>query len=1044
MRNERRIARSWKRAAALSAVVSLLIVPTALEAQYFGRNKVNWQRFDFRILQAPRFDVYFYPAESLATMDMARMAERWYDRLSPFLRHQMGRRSLIFFADQADFQQNNVVDIGGEGTGGVTEGFRQRVVMPLTGVYADNNHVLGHELVHVFQYDISRNPVAQGGEGGPGGPTTARGGGLGLHALPLWFVEGMAEYLSLGRTDPNTAMWMRDAVRRNDLPTVRRLTTDTRYFPYRYGQAFWAYVGGRFGDRAVVDLFRASLRTGIEPAFRSVLRMSTDSLSREWAAATRAYYQPLLAGRTAPEEVGTRLVMQRTRRGGEYNISPAISPDGRHVAFFSSRALFAMQIFIADAESGRIVAQLGSINTPQHFDALSFLSSPGSWSPDGQRLAYVVYHRGNQVLDVYNIQTRRSERTITAPGVGAALDPAWSPDGRYIAFSGLAGGISNLYLHDLETGETQQLTTGRNAAIQPSWSPDGSTLVFATDMGPATDFTQLTFGPMRLATYTIATRQIQLIPIALGDGKAINPHYSPDGASIYFVSDVDGVSDLYRYQLATGGLFRVTQVASGISGISRLSPAISVSRQTGRVVFSLFRGHGYDIVRLDPNQLTGTPFTAPAAAVAGVLPPVPTTPGVVQGYLADAATGLLPEPVTHPIVPYRARLSLEYLAPPTVGASFGGPFGTQVGGGIAALFRDMLGNHNVVGILQAEGEVRDLGGQAIYTNLQNRWNIGAMAGRVPYRTGFSFYSQEPQGLVLNQVIQRVNYNQVAAFVQYPLSPTHRVEFAAQTTHQTMSLEVDRFLLGPGGIVSHERERVPGPPSVTYTQGIAAFVGDYSFFGLTSPIAGSRYRLEVSPVFGGLQFQTALADYRRYFYLRPVTLAGRALQYGRYGRDAEDQERLTPVFVGQPWFVRGYDPGDFRGTECVAPAVGTTPNQCPVFDRLIGSRIAVANLELRIPLFGPYGFGVIPTRFLPVEIAPFADMGLAWTRDQGPQFRTVTGDEARLTTDRVPVFSAGVTARTNLFGFAILEVYYARPFQRPDRGAHFGFQIAPGW
>jgi hypothetical protein len=45
---------------------------------------------------------------------------------------------------------------------------------------------------------------------------------------------------------------------------------------------------------------------------------------------------------------------------------------------------------------------------------------------------------------------------------------------------------------------------------------------------------------------------------------------------------------------------------------------------------------------------------------------------------------------------------------------------------------------------------------------------------------------------------------------------------------------------------------------------------------------------------------------------------------------------------------------------------------------------------------------------------------------------------------VPVFSAGISSRFNLFGYMVLEAYYAFPFQRPERGAHFGFQIAPGW
>src|SRR3982750_910693 len=107
-------------AAALVALLSLPR-PGALDAQYFGRNKVRGDKFDFRVLQAPHFDAYHYPAESLATADAARIAERWYARLSTLLGHEFKRRPLVFYADAPDFQQTNVIgELIGQGTGGVT------------------------------------------------------------------------------------------------------------------------------------------------------------------------------------------------------------------------------------------------------------------------------------------------------------------------------------------------------------------------------------------------------------------------------------------------------------------------------------------------------------------------------------------------------------------------------------------------------------------------------------------------------------------------------------------------------------------------------------------------------------------------------------------------------------------------------------------------------------------------------------------------------------------------------------------------------------
>ena len=103
---------------ALAGLTPALATPA--NAQYFGRNKVQYQSFDFRILGTPHFDVYYYPEEQAAAKLAGRMAERWYVRLSAVLHHQLsGRQPVILYATQAQFQQTNVVQGLGEGTGAV-------------------------------------------------------------------------------------------------------------------------------------------------------------------------------------------------------------------------------------------------------------------------------------------------------------------------------------------------------------------------------------------------------------------------------------------------------------------------------------------------------------------------------------------------------------------------------------------------------------------------------------------------------------------------------------------------------------------------------------------------------------------------------------------------------------------------------------------------------------------------------------------------------------------------------------------------------------
>jgi hypothetical protein len=190
--------------------VLLAALPLAVaHGQYFGRNKVLWERFEFEVVETEHFLIYYYPPGAPVAADVARLAERWYARLSLLLGHELKEKNpLIIYQDHADFQQTlTTTGLIGEGIGGFTESLQNRVVLPLTGINADNDHVLGHELVHAFQFAIPEGP--------PGSRAAAQ-----PQQLPQWLSEGLAEYLSQGREDPQTAMWMRDAVLHDALPAA--------------------------------------------------------------------------------------------------------------------------------------------------------------------------------------------------------------------------------------------------------------------------------------------------------------------------------------------------------------------------------------------------------------------------------------------------------------------------------------------------------------------------------------------------------------------------------------------------------------------------------------------------------------------------------------------------------------------------------------------------------------------------------------------------------------------------------------------------------
>jgi Tol biopolymer transport system component len=776
---------------------------------------------------------------------------------------------------------------------------------------------------------------------------------------------------------------------------------------------------------------------GFEEGIRRVLGISTDSLSKDWIAATRRAYLPVLEGRMRPNGAGDP-VLQSDRKTGDMNLAPTVSPDGKLVAFFARRGLFEIELFVADATTGRVIKKLAGPSSDSHFDAISFINSSGAWSPDNSKFAFVAQAEGNHEIAILDVNSTDVERRIRVPGVGAISHIAWSPNGRTIAFSGSAGGISDLYLLDLGAGTVRQLTNDKYADIQPAWSPDGQTIAFASDRGATTDFTTMVFSPLQLATIELATGRVSVFS-PFPRGKHINPQYSPDGRSLFFISDQDGFSDVYRLQLATGAVSRVTRLSTGVSGITAISPALSVAPATGRMLFSVFQDQGYSVFGLDSTRTHGEPVVLGAAvANAGVLPPG-DTPGraTVTNYLKDPLTGLA-SGQEFTTVPYHSSFSLDAIGQPQLGVSAGGPFGTGVAGGVSFLFGDQLSDKQIGVGIQANGQVQDIGGQVVYQNLKNRWNYGASLEHIPYLYYQSGLSNGATGLQQDLYLTRIFVDQAALSTSYPFSSTRRVEFSASETRLGYSTQIQSYDIN-GYPISQTNGPAPYPTSY-YTSGSVALVGDNSYSAFTNPIQGTRYRFEVSPTLGSLKYNSVLGDYRTYFFARPFTLAFRGLHYGRYGRDSDDP-RQYQLFLGEETILRGYGYGSFTDAEC------NSSGGCPILPQLFGSRVGLVSAEFRIPVFGVPEYGLINFPYLPLTLAPFVDAGEAWTGTDAPKFRFATQDlNLGLSTNvqRGIVASAGISARFNVLGYAILEIYGAHPFQRPNKSWVYGMQLAPGW
>jgi hypothetical protein len=1031
----------------LAAGAALLIAASPVAAQ-FGKNQVEYKKFRWQVIETQHFTIHYYPEEATIAMDVARMAERDYERLARVFQWEFrDKKPIMLFASRADFGENLVTGDLGEGTGGVTEPIRHRMLFFFTGNYRSTEHVLTHEMVHEFQFDIF-------GHGKAGG---------GLNALeavnpPLWFMEGMAEYLSKGPGDPHTNIVMRDATAENDIPTMAQMTNDPgKYFPYRFGESYFAYVGRHWGDEVVGQIMLETPNVGVERAFERATNKTTAQIAAEWKQALQDEFLPTISQLMRARNIA-QPVLTKHRTGGDIFVDPALSPDGKYLVFLSNGNFNKGEVFIdlwlADATTGERIKRLVKSTLDPNYEEIGLLYSQAAFSPDGKKLAFSALSGGKEVLYILDVARRKRIGTISLP-LDGLTGPSWSPDGSKLVFSGAHGGITDIYTVDSSGKNLTQLTHDRNGDAQPQWSPDGKTIAFASERGAGTDLANLVFPRMRITLYHLDTHEIEVLPDQTG--LNINPNWSPDGQTIAFISDRGGTPNVYLYDVASKTQFRITNFVGGVTGITDVSPALSWAHQADRLAFVYYENNGYSIWTMDdPRKLERVPVAAavavapppaaapvveakpPAGSVAGdpvatyykgpagfrAAQALPRTADTTEQAISVAAildTGAvqLPDTSTFFMYPYKTKLYPEYVASPTIGYSHDN-FGSGLYGGTAVTLTDMVGATRATVALAVNGRLADFQFYAAYAYLAGRFQYQVGVQNVPfyYANGFACGTDNGDNVCISATTRYLERSVFGTGI-YPLNRFDRWEIGVglnALNRQSIVVTTDYTQLTQSRLTIDLGTKYYALPDIAY-------VSDNTLWGYFAPISGRRYRFEIQPAVGGFNWMGYLADYRRYdsFIFNKLILATHAAAYIKTGPDADS----TRQYIAYSQAVRGFDGSNFfiDPTECVN--TGKPADYC---NASIGSSAYYGSVELRAPFYRGGAGSVIPVP--PIELFVFADLGSTWFSGQTVVFQNQTNLDP-LTT-RGFLWSNGFGARINLFGAAIMSWAWVIPH---DLGLH---------
>ncbi len=664
---------------------ALLVLTRPAPAQYyFGKNKVQYTDFDWRVMETEHFRIYFYQSERELAEIAARSAEDSYRVLADRFNHHIRRPiPLIIYSSSNFFSQTNVIPtLLPENVGGFTEFFKGRVVVPFHGSYADFNRVLRHELVHV--YLSAKIPAV-----------------LRAHRkynaarIPLWLEEGMAEYFS-GPWNSEADMVLSDMIltdRFFDLDEIGAIYGT--YLMYKEGESFCHFLADRYGPESILRILENWWKSGdFGDVIQATLGKNLRQIGEEWKYWLKKRYFPRFASTGLPSLDAVEL----TKPG--YAISPCpirLSPEGEGEDWivFQANKLGYAGIYMIPRRGGekRAIKTILKGERSPKFESLHLLRSDLDVSKSGQ-VVFASKNKERDRLYIMDLVTKRITAEFDFPDLVFIASPAWSLDEKTLAFSGAGrDGRVDLYTLKVEEGSSPtRHTRDFFNDLDPVFTPDGNAVVFASDRGRwgAQGYTNL---------FRLELADGLITPVTCGQQHDRQPSFSPDGKKLVFSSDRNGLRNLYVL-FSDGVIEQWTSYATGAFN-PRFTP------DGGSVIFSGYQELGLRVFEI--------PVPDTAYAVVG-----PKDCTLVHTWEPPHIEGS----DTHGVAKYSQKFSFD-IAQSAV--SYDAVYGTL--GGFQTALTDVLGNKQYFFLLAnststKEDFITSFNLSATYLDRTHRLNYG--------------------------------------------------------------------------------------------------------------------------------------------------------------------------------------------------------------------------------------------------------------------------------------------------------------------------------
>jgi len=952
--------------------------------QSYGKNIVQYNDFKWDYIQTEHFDIYFYSNNNQNhSKVVAKESELSYQKLSKLLDWKLKNRvSIIVYNSHNDFQQTNVIkQYMQEGVGGVTELYKNRVVIPFDASLIEFRDVLHHELLHAFINDCVY-----------GGSLRKKIVNSVQFNIPLWMNEGLAEYSSIN-WNTNSDMWMRDlAINSDQLLNINQLNG---YLAYRGGQSVWRFITSKWGNESIAEIFyQIKQNNNVNKGVKKAIGVDIKTLNEQWKNYIKEIYWDEIGSMENINEFARQLT-NHEKWGNGYNIAPSISPNGGKIAILSNKD-GPMSIYIISADNGKIIKKLITGDRNTEYEELHILKPGITWSPDGKQIAFSAKSGQSDALYIFNATTYEKEK-FRFKGIEGLFRPSWSPDGKKIAFIGNNGQSSDIYIYNIEDSQISQITNDWYSEDHVSWYPSSNKLIFISDRGDYLDSNSITFEDYfsdQMDIYSLSLKDRVLNRLTNTDYNEAYPVISSDNQTIAYISDETGINNIY---LTSDNFKSSSPITNVITGITQLS----WNGDDSQLIFTGFYKRGYDIFTLsNPKDRIDLIKSLPVAKWKldenNNFDLVRKDSDKLAKDISDKYKNYVLTDLTREeedrnpnkyskktsvnsngeyiIKEYNPRYTLDY-------ANYGVGYNYMVGNQVMAnfIFSDILGDYNFYISTETVLTFNTSDYYLVFNNLKNK--IDQM---------YYLYQdvREQYGIIgdINNMvyydpykINRIRENGLFINFSYPISKFRRFEYGFSINYN----ERNSVALGPRSTFGVSEEIITVNQSQTSLEPRLKYVSDHTYW-MNNSISGYRSSLEYMYSYKALpydrynrdldpwSFHRFMIDNRYYKSLfNGVTFAFRLYAGTTWGNNSNENQ----FYLGGSPCIDAWDCNQSIPFTMMFDEESAMPLRGIDIYSKSGNNVMLYNFELRLP-FLIYYFPAI--QFLgQINGAIFCDVGATW-------------------------------------------------------------------